>query len=181
MADTKKPMNEPKAGLIVPDEAQRGDGDASDMEKASSPPPESKSSRDVTGWRWIVVVFAILSSTFLFALDNTVVADVQPQIVLQFDSVGQLAWLSVAFIMAAVATNSLFGQLYSAFLPKWLYIASVVVFEAASALCGAAPNMAALIVGRALCGLGGIGSEKTQGTLFTAAGVVSGAVVKETL
>ncbi|KAK2038570.1 MFS general substrate transporter [Colletotrichum somersetense] len=113
--------------------------------------------RTVTGFRWYLIVFAILSSTFLFALDNTVVADVQPQIVLQFDAISDIAWLAVAFIMSATAVNLLFGQLYSHLKPKWLYIGSVVIFEAGSALCGAAPNMDSLIVGRALCGLGGIG------------------------
>ncbi|KAJ0313194.1 hypothetical protein COL516b_000123 [Colletotrichum fioriniae] len=113
--------------------------------------------RTVTGVKWCLIVFAILSSTFLFALDNTVVADVQPQIVLQFDSLKDIAWLAVAFIMAATAVNLFYGQLYSHLKPKWLYIASVAIFEAGSALCGAAPNMNSLIVGRALCGLGGIG------------------------
>lgn len=124
--------------------------------------------RTVTGIRWVIVVFAILSSTFLFALDNTVVADVQPQIVLQFDAITDIAWLGVAFIMAATATNLLFGQLYSHLKPKWLYIGSVVVFEVGSAVCGAAPTMDALIVGRALCGLGGIGMYLGVMTLIAA-------------
>lgn len=34
---------------------------------------------------------------------------------------------------------------------------SVILFETGSAICGAAPNMNALIVGRAICGLGGAG------------------------
>ena len=38
-----------------------------------------------------------------------------------------------------------------------LFIASVVLFEVGSVLCGAAPNMNALIVGRVLAGLGGSG------------------------
>ncbi|KAF6840379.1 MFS drug efflux [Colletotrichum musicola] len=124
--------------------------------------------RTVTGVRWVIVVFAILSSTFLFALDNTVVADVQPQIVLQFDAITDIAWLGVAFIMAATATNLLFGQLYSHLKPKWLYIGSVVVFEVGSAVCGAAPTMDALIVGRALCGLGGVGMYLGVMTLIAA-------------
>ncbi|KAH8903793.1 putative MFS drug efflux transporter [Coniochaeta sp. PMI_546] len=115
------------------------------------------SPRDVSGLRWLVIVLAILSSTFLFALDNTVVADVEPKIILQFGAVDKLAWISAAFIMAAVSTNLLFGQLYSQFWPKWLYIGSVLVFEVGSAVCGASPNVVALIVGRALCGLGGSG------------------------
>ena len=115
------------------------------------------SPRNIVGAKWAVVVVAILSSTFLFALDNTVVADVQPRIVIEFGSVSQIAWLSVAFIMAAVSLNLFYGQLYSQLPAKWLYIGSTTVFEVGSALCGAAPNMSALIVGRALAGLGGIG------------------------
>ena len=40
---------------------------------------------------------------------------------------------------------------------KWLYITCIIIFEVGSAVCGAAPSMGALIVGRAICGLGGTG------------------------
>jgi MFS family permease len=40
---------------------------------------------------------------------------------------------------------------------KPLFITSVVLFEIGSAICGSAPNMSALIVGRFVCGLGGCG------------------------
>ncbi|KAL0935995.1 MFS drug efflux [Colletotrichum truncatum] len=143
-------------------------GDNTDTERGASKDITSGTVRTVTGWRWGIVVFAILSSTFLFALDNTVVADVQPQIVLQFDAITDIAWLGVAFIMAANSTNLLFGQLYSHLQPKWLYIGSVVVFEVGSAVCGAAPNMESLIVGRALCGLGGVGMYLGVITLIAA-------------
>lgn len=39
---------------------------------------------------------------------------------------------------------------------KSLYISSVVLFMVGSALCGAAPNMSAFIVGRVVAGVGGI-------------------------
>ena len=47
--------------------------------------------------------------------------------------------------------------MYSQFNAKWLYILTVAIFEAGSAVCGAAPSMNALIVGRTLAGLGGAG------------------------
>lgn len=40
---------------------------------------------------------------------------------------------------------------------KGTFLVSVLVFEAGSALCGGAPNMSALIVGRAIAGAGGSG------------------------
>jgi MFS family permease len=49
------------------------------------------------------------------------------------------------------------GKLYTLFNAKWLYIGSVILFMAASALCGAAPTMDAEIVGRVFAGAGGNG------------------------
>lgn len=40
---------------------------------------------------------------------------------------------------------------------KWLYIFSIVVFSIGSVVCGAAPNMNALIIGRVIGGIGGSG------------------------
>ncbi|KAH0438209.1 hypothetical protein CcaCcLH18_03476 [Colletotrichum camelliae] len=170
----KQPGTPPTGGPLEKAEADNAStkgpvsGDNTDTERGATKETTSEPVRTVTGIRWIIVVFAILSSTFLFALDNTIVADVQPQIVLQFDAITDIAWLAVAFIMAATSTNLLFGQLYSHLKPKWLYIGSVVVFEVGSAVCGAAPTMNALIVGRALCGLGGVGMYLGVMTLIAA-------------
>lgn len=79
--------------------------DAASAEKAVEPVGEQKPPRDVHGIAWVLVVVSILSSTFLFALDNTIVADVQPAIVERFDSITKLPWLSVAFLVAAAGTN----------------------------------------------------------------------------
>lgn len=49
------------------------------------------------------------------------------------------------------------GRLYGIFNAYWLYVISIVLFMAGSALCGAAPNMASLIIGRAIAGAGGNG------------------------
>jgi MFS family permease len=47
--------------------------------------------------------------------------------------------------------------MYSFFDNKVLFVSSVVIFEVGSAVCGAAPTLDALIVGRAICGIGGMG------------------------
>lgn len=38
-----------------------------------------------------------------------------------------------------------------------VFLASILVFEVASAICGAAPNSVAFIIGRATCGVGAAG------------------------
>lgn len=50
-----------------------------------------------------------------------------------------------------------YGKFYNLFDPKWVYIASFVLFQASSALCGGAPNMTAEIIGRVFAGTGGNG------------------------
>lgn len=54
-------------------------------------------------------------------------------------------------------TKLLRGRIYGQFNPKWVYVLCVATFEIGSTICGAAPNMNALIIGRALAGLGGGG------------------------
>jgi len=50
--------------------------------------------------------------------------------------------------MASVASIVFFGRLYGLFDIKTLIIVSVILFEVGSAVCGAAPTMNALTVGR---------------------------------
>jgi MFS family permease len=49
-------------------------------------------------------MFSFLVGLFLFALDNTIVADVQPAIVDEFQSVDKISWLATAFFLATTGT-----------------------------------------------------------------------------
>lgn len=60
--------------------------------------------------------------------------------------------------IAYVITDSLRGKLYGIFSARYLYLISVLLFEVGSAICGAAPTMNSMIVGRAIAGLG-VGSK----------------------
>lgn len=68
---------------------------------------EKTESQKLSRPTWIAVVLAILSSTFLFALDNTVVADVQPRIIDSLNEIEKLPWISVAFALGAISVNLL--------------------------------------------------------------------------
>ena len=80
---------------------------------------------------------------FMYSLDGTIVADLVPSIVNEFDSVPLLPWLSVGFMAGSIVTVLPLGKLFNKYNAKWLYIISVVSFLASSALCGAAPTMGA--------------------------------------
>jgi MFS family permease len=64
---------------------------------------------------------------------------------------------TLTFVQATAATQLAFGKCYTVLPIKWVYITAIVFFEVGSALCGAAPNSDALIVGRAIAGMGSAG------------------------
>ena len=49
------------------------------------------------------------------------------------------------------------GKVYGVFNAKFVYIFNILLFEVGSAVCGAAPNMTTLILGRVIAGVGGSG------------------------
>ncbi|KAK1771923.1 major facilitator superfamily domain-containing protein [Phialemonium atrogriseum] len=134
-----------------------------DLEKEGAEPssesedPGTEDVRTITGFKWLLVLLALYSSAFLYGLDTTIAADVQGAVVETFGHVDQLAWMGAGFPMGSVAIILLVGSLYTSFNMKWIFVASVLLFEIGSAICGAAPNMQALIVGRVIAGAGGAG------------------------
>lgn len=51
----------------------------------------------------------------------------------------------------------MYGKLYAEFNIKWVYLAALAIFELGSIICAVAPNSIALIIGRAVSGLGSAG------------------------
>lgn len=123
----------------------------------TSEPRGPQQERTIRGFRWFLVCVAIFSANFLYGLDTTIAADIQAAVSETFDNVTKLGWLGVGFGLGATVAILPLGKAYGIFDTKYLYIASLVMFSAASALCGAAPSMGAMIVGRVWAGAGGAG------------------------
>ncbi|KAF3404629.1 putative efflux pump gsfJ [Talaromyces pinophilus] len=136
-------------------------GNTTDIEKAgddievAAAPEEDP--HPATGFKWWLLLIAIYSTTFLYGLDNTIVADVQGSVVERFGQVAKLSWIGTGFPLGSVAVIMPFGFAYGTFNNKWVYIISLVIFSTGSAICGGAPTMDALIVGRVIAGAGGAG------------------------
>ncbi|KAK6544852.1 hypothetical protein TWF694_001533 [Orbilia ellipsospora] len=128
-----------------------------DLEKVAESEHGPEEVRSIHGIKWFVVIAAIYSTAFLYGLDNTVVADIQPQVIDTFGDLTKLGWLGSGFPLGSIATLLVLSKIYGVFNTKWLYIASIVLFLGGSALCGGAPTIDALIVGRVIAGAGGQG------------------------
>lgn len=105
----------------------------------------------------IVSLVKVLLKVSHLGLDTTIAADVQGPILESFGEIEKLAWVGIGFPMGSVSVILLVGCFYGLFEIKYLMIASVVIFEVGSVICGAAPTMNAIIVGRVIAGLGGAG------------------------
>ncbi|ROV94613.1 hypothetical protein VPNG_09224 [Cytospora leucostoma] len=109
------------------------------------------------GFRWYLVCISLYVTCFLYGLDTTIAADVQGSVTDTFGHVDQLSWIGAGFPLGSVCVILLLGTLYNTFNIKWVFITTVLLFMAGSALCGGAPTMSALIVGRVIAGAGGSG------------------------
>jgi hypothetical protein len=136
-----------------------------DREKAlpSSQDPEEAQptthnpERTIVGLRWFLVCAAIFSANFLYGLDATIAADIQAPVSQDFREVQKLGWLGFGFGLGSTASILPVGKAYAMFDTKWMFISSLTMFSIGSALCGAAPTMDTLILGRVLAGSGGSG------------------------
>lgn len=107
--------------------------------------------------RWFSVCVGLYLTAFLYGLDSTISATVQGPILVSLGELNLLPWVGTGFLLGSVASISLFGSLYTKMEVKWLYLGSIVAFEVGSVICGAAPNMSTMAVGRVIAGVGGSG------------------------
>ncbi|KAB8209760.1 major facilitator superfamily domain-containing protein [Aspergillus parasiticus] len=88
--------------------------------------------------------------------DNNTGRRHQPVILDLFGEVSLLPWVGVGFALGTMCVLT-WGKVYRVFNVKYVYLFNIAMFEIGSAVCGAAPNMTALVVGRVIAGVGGSG------------------------
>src|SRR5262252_8560750 len=103
------------------------------------------------------ILMSLMTTMFLAALDQTIVATALPTIGRQFHDVSSLSWVITAYLLASTAVAPVFGTLSDIYGRRAMVIAALSLFIAGSVLCALAPNMPVLILARGLQGLGGGG------------------------
>jgi MFS family permease len=90
-----------------------------------------------------------------------------PQITSDFQSLNDIGWYGSSYLIAQMALLPTCGRLYSFFNIKWVYCLSLAVFEIGSIISAVAPNSMALIIGRAVPGLGAAGLVSGTTTILS--------------
>ncbi|EMD91142.1 hypothetical protein COCHEDRAFT_1156477 [Bipolaris maydis C5] len=133
----------------------------------ASPGPENNDEDDFeypTKWKLGAITVALCLSVFCMALDNTIIATAIPRITDQFKALNDVGWYGSSYLLTTCATQLMYGKFYTYYSIKWIYLSALAIFEFGSLICAVAPNSTALIIGRAIAGVG-------------AAGIFSGAIL----
>ncbi|KAL4804556.1 major facilitator superfamily domain-containing protein [Aspergillus unguis] len=131
------------------------------------PPSDSETSTEEypTGLRLLCVVLALVLAIFLTSLDFTIIATAIPRITDDFHSLGDVAWYGSSFFLVTASFQTAWGKAYGFFSLKLTFLLALFLFELGSLVCGVAPSSVALIVGRAIAGLGAAGLNTGSFTL----------------
>ncbi len=109
---------------------------------------------DTDKYKWRVLA-TLAVGTFMAPLDGSVVNIVLPQISGYFHSdLASVEWVIMSYLVVISSLLLIYGRLGDMIGHKTVYVTGFVVFTLASALCGAAPTLLALIAFRVLQALG---------------------------
>ncbi|KJK61709.1 Major Facilitator Superfamily protein [Aspergillus parasiticus SU-1] len=122
------------------------------LQKIASETPRSRDG--IASWKWKGSLAAVMLATVINGYDVSNVANIQPQLYEAFGDIALLPWIGLSFSLAVFAFLSFSRKIIYCFDMQWIYIVSLVVFMAGAAVAGAAHNLATVIVGRTIMGVG---------------------------
>ena len=106
-------------------------------------------------------------SALISKQDKTVIAPALPKITDRFHSLSDIGWYGSAYMFTLCPFQLFWGRIYTLSstsclskpfnLPKSTLLIAITIFEAGSAICGAASSSSVFITGRAVAGLGSPG------------------------
>lgn len=103
---------------------------------------------------WLIVA-GLMLTTFLAALDGSIVSTAMPTITGQLGGFDLYSWVFSIYLLTSTVTVPIYGKLADLFGRKRVLLVGVVLFLAGSALCGYSQDMLQLVIFRGIQGIGG--------------------------
>lgn len=101
-----------------------------------------------------IVTIAIFLTTFMTAIEGTIVSTAMPTIVSDLNGLEIMNWVVSTFLLMTAVSTQIYGKLADSIGRKPVFLFGIAVFVVGSALCGIAQNMVELILFRVIQGLG---------------------------
>ncbi|KIW70229.1 hypothetical protein PV04_02520 [Phialophora macrospora] len=118
---------------------------------------DSRAAAKLAAAKPVFLLAAVFLSTFLMALNGSIIATAIPKITTHFNSLKDIGWYGSAYLVSTCSLQPLVGRIYTHFPTKYTYITFASIFSIGALVCATAPSSEALIVGRAVQGIGGAG------------------------
>ena len=113
-----------------------------------------------------LIVAAMLISTFMAAVEVTVISTAMPTIVARLGGFRLFSWTFGIYLLTQAVMTPLYGRLADSFGRRAVYLGSTALFLVGSLLCGCAWSMVSLILFRAIQGIGGGGLAPLATTII---------------
>ncbi|KAF7531468.1 hypothetical protein G7054_g8868 [Neopestalotiopsis clavispora] len=114
-----------------------------------------------------LISLGLILAVFCLGLDRSIITTAIPKITSDFNSLEDVAWYGSAYLLTTCCFQLMFGKLYVEFKVNWVFLTALGLFEIGSLVCGCAPNSVALIIGRAIQGIGCAGVMTGALTIIT--------------
>lgn len=105
----------------------------------------------------LVIMGGLMAGMFLAALDQSIVGVALPKITSELGGLDKLSWVVTAYLLTSTAATPLWGKISDLVGRRPIFQSAIIVFLIGSVICGFAPNIEIMILGRAIQGLGGGG------------------------
>jgi EmrB/QacA subfamily drug resistance transporter len=116
------------------------------------------------------ILFAAMTTLFLAALDQTIIAPALPAIAREFGSWHNLSWVVTAYLLVATAVIPIYGKASDVYGRRPVLMLAISIFCAGSVLCAMSGSVLELAISRGVQALGGGGlislSMTVVGDLF---------------
>ena len=113
----------------------------------ADPPP-------LTHRETVAIVLGCLLPVFMGAMVQTVVASALPTIADEIGGRSMMSWVVTAYLLTSTATVPLYGKISDIHGRRVTMLAAIAIFLVGCVACALAPSMLALILARALQGVG---------------------------
>lgn len=112
------------------------------------------------------ILTGLLLSTFLAAIEGTVIGPAGPRIVGELGGVELLSWVFTAYLLTMAVATPIFGKISDLYGRKLVFVVGSILFLAGSMLSGLAQSMEQLILFRAIQGIGAGGLTPVTFTII---------------
>jgi EmrB/QacA subfamily drug resistance transporter len=103
----------------------------------------------------VIIMVAVMSALFLFALDQLIITTALGKIVEEFNSFSSLSWIITAYLLTSTISTPIAGKFSDMFGRRLVLLTGITIFTVASFFSGASGSIEQLILWRAMQGIGG--------------------------